>query len=105
MNDPNSAKPFSCANCGKQLPVKRLWTLTNFSKIKCKYCGTVNRPDIIGPWTFGVTFLTVVISANISLRIRDSILLAMSSGLISALIAYLIIARYIYKTVKFHSIY
>ena len=101
MND--HREPFSCATCGKRLPLKKLFTLSNFSKIKCEHCGVVNRPEMMGPWAFAVGFLSVAIAATISLRIKDSIALALSIGFIAGLVACLLVARYLYKRIKFHA--
>jgi DNA-directed RNA polymerase subunit RPC12/RpoP len=104
MSNQKGDEHFVCAKCGMKLPVKRLFSLNNFSKIECPHCGTINSPDIVGPWTFVTAFLAVVASAKTSLIIKDNILIALSIGLLFGVIAYLLIALYIYKTIKFHKV-
>jgi DNA-directed RNA polymerase subunit RPC12/RpoP len=104
MTNQKSDEHFVCASCGRQLPVRKVFTLSNFSKIECPHCGTINSPDIVGPWTFVTGFLAVIVSETISLAVKDNILIAVSIGLLFGVVAYLMIVLYVYKTIKFHKV-
>lgn len=94
-------KKFSCAKCGNKLDFKYLLLLNNNSRIECKHCHTINKPEKFGNWYFLVGILPTVIAVNIYLRKKDAIFEALLFGLCVGIMSYSIVLVWVYNTVKF----
>src|SRR5580658_1169911 len=95
---------FICACCEEKLPYTPTYLLSNYEKIKCDFCGAVNKPDSPGMWMHFTSFISVVTGANIMLRFSWNLLLALFAGLVTGLAACLFISIYVYKTIKFRRV-
>jgi hypothetical protein len=94
-------KKFSCAKCGHRLQIRYLFLLSNNSKIECKQCHTINKPEKFGNWYFLIGMFPTVIATNLYLRKKDAIFEALLFGLCVGMISYSIVLVYVYNTVKF----
>lgn len=92
---------FSCAKCGNKLELKYLFMLSNESRIKCKCCHTINKPEKFGNWYFLFGMLPTVIAVNLYLRQKHSLFEALLFGLFIGTIAYTIVLIYVHNTVRF----
>ena len=94
-------EPFSCPNCGEQIPFSKVWILSNNSTYRCKKCKTELMPEKMSPFYFVIGFLAVVGMGNLLINQGYSFWMMMSGSLIVGVLCYLIAIVYAYKTVRF----
>jgi hypothetical protein len=91
---------YNCPNCLCQLPIRKIWFLSNNSKIQCKCCGKILSPQKIQKFDFLFGIITAI-PGIVSLHINHSLIISMLIQLFFGLILFLIYVLQIYYFVKF----